>query len=346
MRVGINPAKTADEVREYGRHRVIIPIYIPHFDGYFEHALEVLRLCLASLRHTAAERAAITLIANGCHPAVVEDLQQQFAEGWINQLLINQLNRGKTDAIVAAARGSFEPLVTFADADVLFRPNWLAAVDELFEAFPEAGFVSPFPSASGLRYHTSATFLEALVRRELSFAKVVLDEDLDRFAASIGQPNFFPPEFRAAQLILRRRHVTACVGAGHFVCTVRREVVNGMPATPCLRALDGASDQLWLDAPGDRLGYWRLSTPQAWVNHMGNCPEKWMHEELAATLRQPLPPPRTPANLPPIPWRWPRWVPLRLRLKLLQGTKREWVQQIVYRHLGYPLTAGAKLKLS
>ena len=346
MRAGNNPAKSASEVSGYGRHRVILPIYIPNFEGYFEHALEVLQLCLTSLRHTAAERAAITLIANGCHPAVSEELQRQFEEGWINQLLLNQINRGKTDAVVAAARGSFEPLVTIADSDVLFRPGWLEAVDEMFEAFPEAGFVSPFPSASGLRYNTSATFLEALVRRELRFEKVVLDEDLDRFAQSIGQPNFFQSEFRAAQLIVRRRHITACVGAGHFVFTARREVINGMPPEPSLRALDGTADQFWLDVPGDVLGFWRLSTPQAYVNHMGNYPEKWMHEELAETLQQPIPASRTQATLPSIPWRWPRWVPLRLRRKLLQGTKREWVQQIVYRHLGYPLTAAAKLKLS
>jgi hypothetical protein len=337
MRIGNNPAKEHADVTQLGTHRIIIPVYIPHQDGYFEHALDVLRLCLASLRLTTAGKAAITVIANGCASVIEEELEREFTAGWLDQLLLNQENRGKTDAVVSAARSCYEPLITIADCDVLFRAGWLEAVEELYQAFPEAGFVSPFPSPAGIRYHTSATFLEALVRGELRFKKVVQDEDLDRFARSIGQPDFFKPEFRHAQMVVRRQGITACVGAGHFIFTLRREMVNGMPAGPSLKALDASADQRWLDVPPDQLGFWRLSTPRAWVEHMGNHPEQWMHEVLAELARQPLNP-ATQAEPPPhAPFRWPQWVPVRLRRKLLQGTQRRWVQRIIYRSLGYPL---------
>src|SRR5262249_52256710 len=90
------------------------------------------------------------------------------------------------------------------------------------------------------------------------------DQDLYRFAQSIGRPDLFKPEHRDAQLIARRNGRVACVGAGHFTCTIRRETLAGMPNEPSLKAIEGQSELRWLDLPPDRLGFWRLSTPRAW----------------------------------------------------------------------------------
>jgi hypothetical protein len=95
MRIGANPAKEKPALTGYGLHRIIVPIYIPHCTGYFQHALEILRLCLESLRITASDKAAITVIANGCAPIIVEELEKEYQAGWIDQLLLNQRLRSR-----------------------------------------------------------------------------------------------------------------------------------------------------------------------------------------------------------------------------------------------------------
>lgn len=341
MRIGANPAKANHDLSGYGAHRVVIPVYIPHFEGYFQHALEVLQLCLESLRLTTEGRAAVTIIANGCAPAVLKELQLHYQAGWLNQLLFNCDNRGKVDAVVSVARGCFEPLVTVADCDVLFKQGWLEAVEELFQTFPECGFACPFPSPAGLWYHTTATILGAWPRGELGFAKVAQDAALERFAQSIGRPDYIQPELRKAQLIVQRHGQVACVGAGHFVCTLRKEVIAEMPPGPSLKAIEGRSEVEWLDVPPDRMGCWRLSTPDAWVDHMGNLPEQWMHDELADLLNRPLPSPSQTDNhaSAPLKLRWPRFVPLRLRRKIIQGIHQAAVRKVFFRSLGYPFGA-------
>src|SRR5262245_44610991 len=121
MRVGINPAKSQTHLGEYGLHRVIVPVYIPHLEGYFQHAIEVLRMCLESLRVTTSRMAAVTIVSNACVPEAIEEMERHRV--WVDQIVLNSHNRGKIDAVVAAAKGSFEPLVTITDCDVLFRPG-------------------------------------------------------------------------------------------------------------------------------------------------------------------------------------------------------------------------------
>ncbi len=122
----------------------------------------------------------------------------------------------------------------------------------------------------------------ALASRELTVDAVVDGADLDRFAASIDRPDLFPEEWRRHQLVVRRAGVTACIGAPHWVLTLRREVLAATPPEPSRRAV-GGSETRWLDEPADRLGRWRLTTARAYAHHMGNVVEPWMDEELAAT---------------------------------------------------------------
>jgi len=340
MRVGTNPAKHSRDLPGVGRHRIIVPVYLPHFDGYFRHGLEILSLCLESLHLTTAHGAAVSVVSNGCAPEVVDRLRRWFDAGWFDQLIVHQTNRGKVDAAVSVARGAFEPFLTIADCDVLFKQGWLAAVDGVFDAFPEAGFVSPFPAPGTQWYHTSATLLGALVRRELRFADVVDQAALTRFGQSIGRLDWVAPEFRRAQLVVHRGATAVCVGAGHFVCTLRREIVAHMPAEASLMAVEGNSETRWFDEPPDRLGFWRVSTPQAWVSHMGNQPEPWMHEELGelseAVKHMPAragsPPPPTAAAGPS----WPRHLPLGARRKIVQAMQARPARRLLFRLWGYP----------
>jgi hypothetical protein len=280
MRLGKNPAKNAPSLPGYGRHRLIVPVYFPPDDPYYTQAVPVLRLCLTSLRETTQERASLTVISNGCADVVVAELQQRQAEGSIDQLILNSCNRGRVDALLAAARGAFEDLITVTDCDVLFKHGWLEATEAILERFPECGVVTPHPLPNLAWYHTSATVLGALVRSELGTDRVVPSTDLDRFARSVGNATLFTDAHRSRQLIVKRGDTIACVGASHFVATFRREVIRALPHAPQLLALGHPGrDGQWLDAPVDRAGFWRLATPRAFVHHMGNTLEQWMVDE-------------------------------------------------------------------
>jgi hypothetical protein len=312
MRQGVNPGKSNGKMHSYARHRAIIPVYIPHLTGYFEHSLAVLKLCLESLHLTGAEDLSITVVSNGSSPDVVAELQKYLMDGRIDQLVCNCHNRGKVDAVLSVARGAFEELITIADCDVLFKPGWVSAIHEIFRVFPECGFVSPAPDPALAWHCTSATILGGLACRELAAAPLIPSDDLSRFARSIGQPQKYESDGYRRHLFVKRNGTKACVGCGHYVFTIRRDVLRAIPKQPSLAAISGASEEKWLDIPPDQTGYWRLATTRAYAYHLGNIPEAWMYEELAACrperAAEPLPNP-----LPQPTSRWVSRVPWRVR---------------------------------
>jgi hypothetical protein len=321
VRVGTNEAKSSPDLSPFKRHRIVIPVYIPNLEGYYSEALDVLHLCLASLRASIGTHASVTIVSNGSAPEVERDLRAEYEQGWIDQLLLNQRNWGRIDAVVSSARGTFEQLITISDCDVLFLPGWLEAVEDLFLKFPECGFASPVPGLN-IWYHTSATMLSGMFRGELRMEKVVPEHDLDRISQSIRR-NMFKAEHREAQLVIRRGDAVACVGSGHFLCTIRREVIDCMPRRPALRGLRGRASETWLDIPLDRSGFWRLSTTRAYAFHMGNVLEPWMYEELERSRERAVPVQENgEEDLPAVRRTFASRVPWRMRDALMQGVKR------------------------
>jgi hypothetical protein len=321
MRVGVSDTKNVTTAAEIRRHRVILPVYIPRLTGYFKDSLTILGMCLESLRLTAGSKTSVTLIANQCADEALEVLTRHYMAGWIDQLVVNNENRGRIDAVVSAAKGAYEPILTLSDCDVLFRRGWLEAVESLLATFPECGMASVVPHPGAGWHHTSATVLGAFLARELSVAKVVSDEDIDRHAHSIGMPHWVKPEQRAAQLIVTRRGRTACVGCGHFLFTVRREAVRFIPDEPCNRPLGAGSDEIWYDRPPDLGGYWRLATPKAYAYHLGNVPEPWMDEALKE-VRDAADTGVRPDTMPPAQLSLSSRLPWRVRRALVGGLRR------------------------
>lgn len=352
MRVGTNPESGRSLTHSYGRHRVVIPVHVPNTAGYFLRSLEVLELCLESLWATTRGRVAVTVIANGCCPEAVHVIDHFQATGAVDQVVLNSVNRGKVDSVLGVVRGCYETLFTIADCDVLFLSGWLEAVEELFWYFQEAGVVSPSPNVALHGYHTSATVLESFARGELSLTPVVPEADIDRFEASIGNRRLASAADRAAQFVVERSGVRACVGCGHFIFSIRREALQLAPSQPCLNS-GGAkgAEQAYFDAPPDLAGFWRLATAKSYAYHMGNTPEGWMRPELERSLAE-QPSVRTPCTLSPdglTSWPaptigWSHRIPVTLRRHLaarVRYAKRAWLQ----RQLSSTARAGNRLKV-
>lgn len=269
MRTGINPAKLDSQISVNYHHRIIIPVFIPELSGYFENLMEVYRLCIESANLTQHKRSAITVVDNGSCLKVKEWLRQLQDKGVIETLITHQSNVGKIDAIMGAARGCREPLITLSDSDILFRNGWQEEVESVFKAFPKAGSVAPFPIARHMYYHSSSTQKD-VVKGNLKFAfKKTKEHDLIKEVYDSYGWNY-EPTYDGLLPVVQKNGKEAVMGSGHQVFTIRRELFFSMPLNPSYIKIGAGSELNWIDAPINELGAWRLSTLQTWVHHMGN----------------------------------------------------------------------------
>ena len=269
MRTGINPAKLDSKITQKYHHRIIIPVFIPEISGYFQNLMEVYRLCIESAYMTQHGRSAITVVDNGSCEQVKKWLRDLQDQGTIETLITHQENVGKIDAIMGAARGCREELITLSDSDILFRNGWQEEVEKVFQAFPKAGSVAPFPIARHMYYHSSST-QKAVVTGEISFKfKETSEHEMIKEVYDSYGWNYVP-EYDGLLPVVESKGVEAVMGSGHQVFTIRRELFFGMPQEPSFIKIGSGSELNWIDKPINELGTWRLSTLKTLVHHMGN----------------------------------------------------------------------------
>lgn len=281
MRVGINPAKHDIEISAPRfNHRVIIPVFIPHLEGYFSKSFDVLRLCMTSLLKTKNEHVGVTIVNNGSCENVIHFLQGLLKNGDIDKLVHYHNNMGKINPLLAEIKISQEEFITLSDSDVLFTPGWQDAVEEAFQVFPYLGLISPLPQPDLANYANSFSWLYGIFSRRISrISEHEYDKDsVIQFKRSIGRGSeLFPLEKKP--FAIKRNGKVYILGAGHFCCTVHRSVVPFLPSATNGLGFQGAEGPAF-DYVIERAGFMRLATSQGWVYHMGNVPEKWMYEKL------------------------------------------------------------------
>ncbi len=269
MRTGINPAKLDSKIAQKYHHRIIIPVFIPEISGYFQNLMEVYRLCIESAFLTQHSRSAITVVDNGSCDQVKSWLRELQDQGIIETLITHKENVGKIDAIMGAARGCREELITLSDSDILFRNGWQEEVEKVFMAFPKAGSVAPFPIARHMYYHSSST-QKAALKGEISFKfQETAEHDMIKEVYDSYGWNYVP-EYDGLLPVVSNKGQQAVMGSGHQVFTIRRELFFKMPVEPSFIKIGSGSELNWIDKPINELGTWRLSTLQTWVHHMGN----------------------------------------------------------------------------
>ncbi|MBT8261663.1 MAG: glycosyltransferase family 2 protein [Bacteroidia bacterium] len=283
MRIGQNPNISKELDLSKSSHRVIIPVYIPNAEGYFEGSFNVLKMCIQSLLATINSDTKISLISNASSDEVNTYIRGLFEAGKIDRAVFNTDNVGKMNAIIPEARASFEDFVTYADADVFFDKGWLKQTFSMFEKVRNAGLVSMNPTPRNLARADSTvldnifTFLGAMKKTK----DVCSYDDLRHFHKSVDRDLSFTEK-------MFHQSKVACVGenyiigAGHFCCTVvRTQVLRKTPLAMSNIAASGGSENIYLDTPMDKTGLWRLSSPKAFVWHMGNALDKeWASQKL------------------------------------------------------------------
>jgi glycosyltransferase involved in cell wall biosynthesis len=270
MRVGQNPAKFVDDVPRPAQVTAAVISYIPFMEGYYAQGLDVLKLCLNSLREHADMAFDLMVFDNASCAEVRKFLVAEQEAGRIQYLLLSEQNVGKGGAwntIFGAAPGEY---IAYADSDVYFYPGWLSPQIKVLETFPQAGMVTGMPILTPIQYSAATVaWAENQEDMEVKRGALISWEDFWFHASSLGSDEERARAFYAeneAHAVLFKGE-TYFIGSSHFQFVARKEALQSIAPIPFTRPMGEVRQ---LDALINEKGYLRLSTPERYVRHMGN----------------------------------------------------------------------------
>lgn len=275
----MNPQKQENKITLHTIHRIIVVVYIPELTGYYQNILQVFKLCLESIMATKNNQCAITVVNNASCKEVFDFLEDSFRSGKIDSVIHHKENIGKIDALIGAARGAREELITMTDVDILFKMGWQENVENIFQKVKNVGSVSPIAVRKSINYGTGSTLKNILFRKVRFSLKPIPQnfEDYNRYLQSIN----WSQEISNNKLwpVIEENGVKAILGSGHQVLTIRREILFiTVPTVPSLTLVGGHSEFDYVDEPINKAGGMRLATFTNFAYHMGNNVEDWMLE--------------------------------------------------------------------
>lgn len=281
MRIGQNPSKEqpVPELKQF--HQVVLPVYIPNLEGYYQESLEVLQFCLNSLIKTGHSNTFITVVNNGSCKKVEAYLNSLYEMGQIHEL-IHAVNIGKLNAIFKGICGNRFAYITIADADTLFLSHWQEETYTVFNTFPKAGAVGLTPQFKTFMSNSANVLFDNFFSKSLKFLDVVNPQAMQWFYKSIGWKDDYNKNYLKKGLAISSNDVSAWVGSGHYVATYRGDIFKTLPGF--LDAKLGRNTEQYLDKLPLCFGLWRLTTMDNYAYHMGNAPEHWMNEIIKKQL--------------------------------------------------------------
>ncbi len=280
MRVGFNPNKDKIITQSKFYHKVIVPVYIPNFQGYFQDSFKIFKLTLESLYKTCHSKTYIAISTNGCCEEVIEFVNNEYLSGNIHEIIHHKENIGKLNSILKCLSGTNEILITISDADVLFCDGWQEATEEIFENFSKAGVVSTTPGSKSTGKYDAIFYWDYFFSKRLKFSNVIDPNALIAFAKSVGNENLYNESHLSKYLTLEENKIIAVAGAAHFVATYKGVIFKHLRNKHSEFSLGGNSEEEILDLPPLNQGYYRFSTTINYTYHMGNVFENWMTDKI------------------------------------------------------------------
>lgn len=276
MRIGQNPAKSIRDIPPQAQKVTVALItYLPFLGGYYAQSLDVLKVCLTSILENTDQPYDLLVFDNASCPEVRAYLQAERDAGHIQYLILSEKNVGKAGAwnfIFGAAPGEY---VAYADSDVYFYPGWLSALLRIAETFPKVGMVTGLPLLTPSEYATATVDWATQTQDvRVESGQLISWDDFWRHTAPLGSDEARAQKFYAENPAVRLtyRDVSAFAGAGHFQFLAPTAVLQAALPFPTDRPMGNVRS---LDIAINDLGYLRLSTPQWWVQHLGNTLDGW-----------------------------------------------------------------------
>src|SRR5688572_8272573 len=217
MRKGQNPAKFVKDVARPERITVALLNYIPFLSGFYAETLDVLKVCMESMRKDAGLPFDLMVFDNGSCPEVREFLVKEKEEGRIQYLILSEKNMGKGGAWNVMLAGAPGEIIAYTDSDVLFYPKWLSRSVEILETFPNVGMVTARPFRTPPEFY-AATLKWARANAHLEEGQFIPWETFLEFNLSLGQTEEENRKVYAATRDWRivYKGITAMAGASHW----------------------------------------------------------------------------------------------------------------------------------
>ncbi|RME91411.1 MAG: glycosyltransferase family 2 protein [Anaerolineae bacterium] len=270
MRKGQNPAKFVKSVAKPERITVAVLSYIPFLSGFYAESLDVLKVCLNSLREGADLPFDLLVFDNGSCEEAREYLVAEKEAGRIQYLILSEKNLGKGGAWNIIFGGAPGEIIAYADSDVLFYPGWLSRSVEILETFPNVGMVTSRPfHTNPLLYSSTLKWAKETKEVALSQGKFIPWDIYREFDLSLGQPE---AEIRLRYestdyWMVTYKGVKAFVGASHWQFVAYKSILQRFLPFSMSRPMGQVRQ---LDERMNAQGYLRLMVPDPLVMNLSN----------------------------------------------------------------------------
>ena len=281
MRKGFNPHKDQPIEKSEYLHQIIIPVFIPHFEGYFKDSFAILKLCLQSVFSTVHDKTFITIVNNGSCDEIKNYLNELHNQNRIHEI-IHTTNIGKLNAILKGLVGNAIELVTISDSDVLFLNGWQQETTRIFGRIPKVGTVGLVPQFGMFKVHSENMIFDNFFNPKLKFLLLKNKDGFLKFYDSIGwERNHNPANLEFAFGLEIDDSLKVLVGSGHFVATYKKDIFNEIVSNIPYKM--GGNSENYLDTIPLKKDYWRVSTYDNFAYHLGNTLEDWMLDTFQKT---------------------------------------------------------------
>ena len=276
-RAGHHPLKIRGLKVEYKPKEITIAtvVYIPSLEGYWEEALDVLKVFFYSLFQNTTLPFDLMVLDNGSCPEVKQYLQELHDQQKIQYLIFSEHNLmklGGLNFVLCAAPGE---IISFMDSDVYLLPGWLEESLKVLEAFPEAGKVTAQPLIGGHIPKQQPDFykqFEADPTVTIQSGLLIPEEYVKIREFSLDRPYDPAKAADRTDILLSRGGVEAYLTGSDFQFTTRRDALQ--PVLPLnVKNPEVYNDPIYspvLEYRLDKNGRMGLSTRQYLVHHMGN----------------------------------------------------------------------------
>ena len=168
-------------------------------------------------------------------------------------------------------------IISFTDSDVYFFPGWLEETMSIFDKFPDAGMVSAIPTIDQSKKRMESTLVGIENSDDIQFEQgnnLIPKHFIDAHRISLGKSKeeYLGGIDNRIDRRITKEGVSAYVCAQDFQFSTKKSIINKILPLE-MRPNDEFYDPLYspvFETKINELGYWRLSTSNYLIHHMGN----------------------------------------------------------------------------